>query len=232
MQPAANQEFKDAYPRRFRRALAAAVPLGVLSVALLPSPQADLPDLVPSGFTVIDLQEVMDTPPTRSIIERPVLPKVQIREEVVDVVLDTPLKEDAVAAAPAATTDEPTLTPYDVAPRPISMARPVFPRSARAAGVEGEVTVRMRVDTRGRVESVAVLESSLDIFEPSTLAALRAWRFIPARKDGRSVPASIEFTIQFVLVDREPDPAPVRERRFVRPRPVPRTASPPGSNQS
>jgi TonB family protein len=207
MRASANQQFKDEYPRTIRRSIAIAVPISLLLATLLPHPGAVLPVAGPHVLQLIDLHE-MDTPPARRVVVLPRLPVEYVDETVVDVHPEkTPLRTDPIGAPPSPTADDPTLSPYDVAPRPVSMIRPDYPLAARDAGVEGVVTVRMQVDSRGLVERVFVVSSTMTLFERPTLEALRRWRFTPARKAGRAVESSITFSLAFTLID-EADPGP------------------------
>lgn len=64
-------------------------------------------------------------------------------------------------------------------------ADPVYPPAARAAGIEGEVTVRYDVTATGRVANAVILAAEpLGVFEEAALAAVTSWRFRPPTTRG------------------------------------------------
>ena len=73
-------------------------------------------------------------------------------------------------------------------PRPLQLlagADPEYPPAARAAGIEGEVTVRYDVTAAGRVANVVVLAAKpAGVFEQAALAAVASWRFRPPTTGG------------------------------------------------
>jgi protein TonB len=83
----------------------------------------------------------------------------------------------------------------------LSPPRPRYPQQLRVAGVTGRVVVRLIVDTLGRVEegSVAVRESSHDLFTQTVLAALPMLRFAPAEANGRRVRMLVDLPFEFRL---------------------------------
>jgi protein TonB len=83
----------------------------------------------------------------------------------------------------------------------LTLPRPRYPESLRAAGVTGRVVVRMVVDTVGRVEpgSVVIRESSHDPFAQAVRAVLPALRFRPAETGGRKVRMLVELPFEFRL---------------------------------
>ena len=64
---------------------------------------------------------------------------------------------------------------------PLVTAFPDYPSIARRDRIEGEATVCFRIDTRGKVLSPRVRESSHKIFVKPTLRAIRASSFEPLR---------------------------------------------------
>jgi protein TonB len=79
--------------------------------------------------------------------------------------------------------------------------RPHYPDQLRAAGVTGRVVVRMIVDTLGRVEagSVAVRESSHDLFTRAVMTSVSGLRFVPAEVGGRRVRMLVDLPFEFRL---------------------------------
>jgi protein TonB len=89
-----------------------------------------------------------------------------------------------------------------VAHPPALLARvaPQYPHAARQRGVNGLVLLEAILDTQGRIhQDIKVLQSVPDLNE-AAMAALRQWRFEPARDEhGRSVAVVLEVPFRFVL---------------------------------
>jgi protein TonB len=66
--------------------------------------------------------------------------------------------------------------------------QPAFPEGARQRGETGTVRVRLRVDDKGQVTQVEVLETSGSReLDRATQDYFRRWRFRPALRDGQPV---------------------------------------------
>jgi TonB family protein len=87
---------------------------------------------------------------------------------------------------------EPEPDPGEQPPRPLAdNPRPDYPRRARKAGIEGSVTFSARIDAQGRVTEVTIHDVPAPGFgfEQSVRETVSAWRFEPARREGRPTPA-------------------------------------------
>ncbi|MBA7581872.1 hypothetical protein ES708_23785 [subsurface metagenome] len=79
-----------------------------------------------------------------------------------------------------------------IKPTALEAIEPVYPLGARRRGEEGTVLLEIRVDRRGRVLEVEVIESSgYPLLDRSAEKALERTRFSPARQNGRSIKATI-----------------------------------------
>jgi protein TonB len=78
-------------------------------------------------------------------------------------------------------------------PVPVRMVAPEPPASFSRSGATGLVTVTFTVDDKGNVQDPSVVKSSHHELDESALAAIKKWRFKPAKKDG--VPVAIKVTI-------------------------------------
>ena len=78
-------------------------------------------------------------------------------------------------------------TPVDKQPVPTYRVNPVYPDSARRAGLEGTVWLKALVDTDGMVKKAVVVRSDNRIFDDAARQALLQWRFIPAILHGKFV---------------------------------------------
>jgi len=86
-------------------------------------------------------------------------------------------------------------------PRYAQNPKPVYPQEAREKGYQGKVLLRVEVLANGRVGQVAVKKSSgCETLDRSALAAVREWRFIPARKGEVAVPVWVIIPVKFQLL--------------------------------
>ncbi len=92
-------------------------------------------------------------------------------------------------------------------PYPIKMVRPVYPASLRLTGIEGDATVDFVVDPTGRVRNPGVVESTHPGFSASAVAAVEAWRFIPASKNGHLVFTHMRVPVHFRLTNIRESPS-------------------------
>ena len=77
---------------------------------------------------------------------------------------------------------------------------PPYPAAARAQRLSGEVLLRVAVLENGAVESVALRRSSGHaLLDEAALRAVRGWRFAPAHRGERAVPATVEVPVRFAL---------------------------------
>ena len=77
---------------------------------------------------------------------------------------------------------------------------PPYPPSMAREGVEGQVTVRVTIDERGRVVAVEQVAATNSVFfEQTKSQALRFWRFVPATRDGRPIRSEQSLTVHFRL---------------------------------
>lgn len=86
-------------------------------------------------------------------------------------------------------------------PRYAQNPKPLYPQEARAKGYQGKVLLRVEVLANGRVGQVALKKSSgCEALDRSALAAVKEWRFIPARKGAVAVPVWVVIPIKFQLL--------------------------------
>lgn len=86
-------------------------------------------------------------------------------------------------------------------PRVVSAVQPKYPSSARSAGIEGVVGVKMLVNASGKVENAFVVRSSGNAaLDEAAVAAVYKWRFSPAKdKFGQKAPCYVTQGIRFDL---------------------------------
>ncbi|MBZ5637315.1 MAG: energy transducer TonB [Acidobacteriia bacterium] len=118
---------------------------------------------------------------------------------------------------------------------PVALHReaPSIPPEAAGSGAAPAVTVRVRIDGRGRPSSVETLRIDPsgpfdDAFLRATREAIAKWRFAPALRNGRAAEATLEWTVQFKALSAEPG-APLD--RALRDRHRRRVAADPGADR-
>lgn len=77
---------------------------------------------------------------------------------------------------------------------------PSYPAGALTEGVEGDVIVRLQVDSKGAVSHAAVIghEGGIDAsLDQAALQALQQWRFQPAMRDGRAINSVVQVPVEF-----------------------------------
>jgi protein TonB len=114
-----------------------------------------------------------------------------------------PIRQSAEALIPGALrADEPPVLLEDTPPF-------VYPRSAWAQRIQGNVLLRLYVDAGGRAvpESASVARTSgVPALDSAALAAVPSLRFQPARRGGRAVGSSVRFPVLYRHPDGPPMP--------------------------
>jgi TonB family protein len=122
----------------------------------------------------------------------------------------------AVAAAPQPTSPaqeaprqarapESRKEPYELLPSGadppalVSRVEPVYPEIARRLGAEGEITLKIVVEADGSVGRVTVEHGGHPALVDAAVAAVKRWRYRPARVDGSPVPVFKTVRIRFTL---------------------------------
>ena len=87
-----------------------------------------------------------------------------------------------------------------VQPRYAENPKPDYPNEARKKGYQGEVVLRTEVLSNGRVGKIEVKSSSgYKILDRSALAAVKQWKFNPAKEGEQSVSSWVNIPIRFEL---------------------------------
>ena len=86
-------------------------------------------------------------------------------------------------------------------PMAIDRVPPLFPEKARRNRRQGTVFVEARINTRGTVDSVAVLNPSpnFDGLDQAAADAVRQWRFRPATREGKLIAVAAVQPLDFEL---------------------------------
>jgi periplasmic protein TonB len=83
--------------------------------------------------------------------------------------------------------------------------QPQYPDSARRAGKEGRVLLRVLVDKEGRTKAIEVNTSSgHDLLDRAAAEAIKKWRFIPALAGTKPIETWVKVPIEFQLSNAKP----------------------------
>jgi len=87
-----------------------------------------------------------------------------------------------------------------VQPVPISKVMPEYPPVARLRGIEGQVVLEAILAIDGHVEPDITVVQSVPLLDNAAVAALRQWRFRPARnRDGEALRVTFRVPVRFQL---------------------------------
>lgn len=143
----------------------------------------------------LDGERALSTP-------KPVEPAAEAAPSTTPPVAPAPATSAAPVASqpPAAPVVTAPLTPPRFNAAYLNNPPPVYPTMLRRAGEEGRVVLRVLVMPDGLPGEVRVLNpSSSPQFDEAALAAVRKWRFVPARRGDTSVAEWVQVPIEFKL---------------------------------
>jgi len=88
-------------------------------------------------------------------------------------------------------------------PKKIKDAPPVYPPSAQAARIQGEVVIEATVGTDGKVHDPRVI-GSIPLLDQAALDAVRQWEYQPALVDGAPKAVLMTVKVKFSLAETPP----------------------------
>jgi len=93
-----------------------------------------------------------------------------------------------------------TADAVDEAPKPRERVQPAYPDKARERGIEGYVTLKLKVSASGDVAVARVVDAKpRGVFESAALEAVRRWQFDPGMYQGAPVETWVNQTLRFEL---------------------------------
>lgn len=113
---------------------------------------------------------------------------------------------DAITTARASTYAERSMmslqqsTPEPGASRmaiPLQITSPEFPSQLRGLRIDTLIDVSVFINEQGRVTRVDIEEGDNPLFSTAVEKSVTAWRFSPATKDGKPVPARLTIPVRF-----------------------------------
>jgi protein TonB len=114
----------------------------------------------------------------------------------------------ALRATPGGTSDradapayytEPDSSPSLIAQPGADEMRALYPDAARRSGLEGDVRLELDVSASGEVTGSRVIRSAGNGFDEVAQRLVRRFRFRPATRGGKAVPATVAWTYKFRL---------------------------------
>lgn len=77
---------------------------------------------------------------------------------------------------------------------------PVYPSLAKRKGIEIEIKVNFTIDEKGQVKDIKFAQQSrVNYFKSSIRAAIRKWRFLPAKKNEQAIESQMSKIFSFSL---------------------------------
>ncbi len=130
----------------------------------------------------------------RKMIQRPLSPNEPAGAFATGALVRQLLPDWKIPDGPLGPRKETPAEEYDTPPTPTYRARAVYPEAA--AGIEGTVQVRVKIDAQGAVTDAKVIgDAGNPALEWASVDAVKRWRFQPATRNG--VPVASEVTIPF-----------------------------------
>lgn len=81
---------------------------------------------------------------------------------------------------------------------------PVYPLAARRRGIEGTVVVRAQIQEDGHCLQANLSKSSgHEMLDKAAVAAVKQWRFVPAKQGTQTITAWVEVPITFRLTQQD-----------------------------
>lgn len=97
------------------------------------------------------------------------------------------------------TAGPPTSAKYDTPARFVSGDAPVYPATKLRNAVNGSCVIRFTITEEGTTGDFVVVRSDDEYFAGHAVLAMKKWRFQPARKDGKPVAVTFEYTVDFTV---------------------------------
>jgi periplasmic protein TonB len=160
----------------------------------------DVDQIIIENIDIPQTQQIDNTPPPA----RPSIPVPSDDEDIDDDItldeLDFDDFSNMDAPPPPPSGPKVAFIPYDLAPRPKSAIRPIYPEIAQEAGIEGVVVVQAFIDANGRVKETIILKGVPNTgLDEAAMEAIRKTKFQPAEQRERPVAVWISIPVNFRL---------------------------------
>jgi protein TonB len=192
-----------------------------IMVSLLSAPQATPQKPKPPAKSMAKAQkpvkpikrQAKSTPISKPVIPRiqqaslPVAPPVE-QTSMPEAATSSPIAAQALTATndkPALSVvegaaDAPTYQPAGFNAAYLHNPAPDYPSVSRRLGEQGKVLLRVQITADGAADSVALQTSSGSTrLDQAALEAVKKWRFVPAKRGGQAVSASVVVPVSFSI---------------------------------
>jgi TonB family protein len=105
----------------------------------------------------------------------------------------------SIGGAPACGVSNPSPSPCAPIPKLLSAPSPIYSEQARKARIEGSCIVALVVDEKGTPTNLRVVTGLGMGLDEKAIEAVKNWKFEPALKDGKPIPAKIAVQVDFHL---------------------------------
>ncbi len=184
-------------PAQPRRVEQAQPPLPSASPRIPLSDEAEI--LVPEPLSAQPMIRPQPPSPDQKPVAKPAIERkpAKVKIEPTETV-DKRIDEASTASRPSKANDGARL---DQLPDALTTnPAPPYPADALAAGVEGTVTLRVKIDASGKVVAAGVYKSSnVASLDDSAVRTMRRWIFHPARRNGFAVPCEFTKDVEFTI---------------------------------
>src|ERR1039458_2049079 len=85
------------------------------------------------------------------------------------------------------------------APIPTYKPEPPYTKKARAAKLQGTVTLWIVIGAEGTVQDVKAVPGFDEGLTENAIKTVKTWKFVPAFRDGQAVPCKVMVQIRFKL---------------------------------
>ena len=96
-------------------------------------------------------------------------------------------------------------TKWDQQPVILSSAMPQLPEQLRSGSFKGMTSVELVLDEKGRVLHASINKSTHSELEAPSIEATKAWKFEPAKVDGKAVKSKLRVPFKFSYTQPEPE---------------------------
>jgi protein TonB len=156
-------------------------------------------DITIENVEIPQTEQIQRPPP-------PARPSIPIESEDEDIPDDLTIEEtdidfsETIDDLPPPEEDEPIVPFFALSekPEPVRPVKPEYPELARKAGIEGRVTVKVLIGTKGNVEKVEILKGHPMLNDAAVDAAMEA-QFKPGKQRDRFVKVWMTIPIDFKL---------------------------------
>lgn len=197
-------DLRNKYPRW--REIGIVVALGLLTLLFYAFKDFEAPytleqdlDIFIENIEIPQTEQLQKPPP-------PARPAIPIESEDEDIPEDLTIEEtevdftETIEELPPPEEEEPIVPFFALSekPEPVKRIPPVYPELARKAGIEGRVTVKVLIGTKGDVERVEIVKGH-PMLNDAAIEAAKQWKFKPGKQRDRLVKVWMNIPIDFKL---------------------------------